>query len=381
LKSKNEKYNKKKIDALNVEQEIRTYEERLQEQKNELERIDRTQTSLISQAQFKTDTDSSIYANMQSFLDQSFLDKEKYKGKQQIQSGVVVYENRTHKTEVVFEGNFEVLGNYSYTAQTEKIKDALEEILVTQYLETQRPTIFIDIKKLAKEINVKDFNLRKRIAYIMESLQTIRISYTTKGKLKNVYTDFASLRLISSFEYHTKTDILEVSFDDKYAYILASHNFYQLPKKYRQINDNSYPYAYHLSKYIYELGRENRHKVTFKSVYDRVEKIPRIEDLKKIHASPTQKIYEPLMKCIKELNSKEDFELAFENEDFLIQNNNRKNLDFDKMLATNIIIKWKHKPDYENLEKTKAFYQKKIINERAKAIAKAVVKKELNEKN
>ena len=52
----------------------------------------------------------------------------------------------------------------------------------------------------------------------------------------------------------------------------------------------------------------------------------------------------------------------------------KKNIDFDKMLETNIIIKWKNKPNYESIDKTKKKYQEKIINERAKMIAKAMQK-------
>lgn len=337
------------------------------------QRIDRKQISLISQAQYKLDTDKSLYDHLQGFLDSNF-DREKYKDRAEITSGRVLYKDRTHETEIVFEGNFEVAGSYNFNAQTEKIKDALEEALVTQYQETQSPTIFISIKKLAEEINVRPTDLRKRIVYILESLQTIRISYKTKDKLKKAFTDFASLRIISSYEYHKETDLLEVNFDNKYSYNLATHKFFQLPKKYRQINDNNYQYAYPLAKYIFELCKHDRHKITFKSLYDQIKKIPRIEDLRKSRQSPTQKIYEPLMKHFKELNTKEDFSIAFENEDFLIQNNNKKNIDFDKMLNTNIIITWKNKPNYEIKDNKKTRQQQKIISSRNKQIEKAMRK-------
>ncbi len=384
MKSKNEKYNKKQIEALNVDQEIRTYEERLQEQRQEIdERINRKETSFIPLAQYKTDTDKSLYDYMQSFLDYDFLDKEKYRGKQQIQSGMVTYEDKTHITKVVFEGQFDVLGNYSYTAQTEKIKDALEERLVTQYIETPRPTIYITIKELASEISVNASDLRKRIDYILESLKTIRISYKTKGKLKKIDTeafkDFGDIRIISSSEYKSDTDILEVSFDDRYAFKLATNNFYQLPKKYRQMNDNAYPYAYHLAKYVFELCREGRSSIKFSSLYERIKKIPRIEKLKEHKNSPTQKIYEPLVKCFKELNSKGDFTIEFKNEDFLLQGNSRKNLDFDKMLDTDITIKWNNKPNYENIEKTREQYARKLLNEQARLIARATMQNVIEE--
>ena len=336
------------------------------------QRINRKETSLIPLAQYKLDTDKSLYDNMQGYIDENF-DKEKYKGKSQINSGLVVYEDRTHRTEVIFEGNFEVIGNYNYNAQTEKIKDTLEEFLVTQYLETQNPTLIISLKKLADEINVRASDLRKRIVYVMDSLETIRISYKTKGKLKNVYTDFESIRIISSSKYHESTDLLEVNFDNKYAYNLAVHKFFQLPKKYRQISDNSFQYAYPLAKYVFELCRHNKHKITFKSLYEQNKKIPRIEDIKKQRGSPTQRIYEPLIKHFNELNEKEDFTINFENEDFMLSDT-KKNIDFDKMLETNIIIKWKNKPNYESIDKTKKKYQEKIINERAKMIAKAMQK-------
>lgn len=341
------------------------------------ERIDRKAMSLVPMAQYKLDTDRSLYENLKDVFEQGFIDadfdKKKYKDKSQINSGLVVYEDKTHRTEIIFEGSFEVIGNYIYNAQTEKIKDALEEYLITQYQETQNPTIFIKLKDLAKEINVQPFNLRKRIVYIMESLQTLRISYKTKGKLKNVYTDFASTRIISSSEYHESTDLLEVNFDNKYAFNLATHKFFQLPKKYRQINDNAFQYAYPLSKYIFELCRQNRYKIKFKTLYEQIKKIPRIEDIRKTHQSPTQKIYEPLIKHFNELNAKEDFTINFENEDFMLIDA-KKNIDFDKMLETNIIIKWKNKPNYESIDKTKKKYQEKIINERVKMMAKAMQK-------
>ena len=344
------------------------------------ERIDRKAMSLVPMAQYKLDTDRSLYENLKDVFEQGFIDadfdKEKYKGKSQINSGLVVYEDKTHRTEIIFEGSFEVIGNYIYNAQTEKIKDALEEYLITQYQETQNPTIFIKLKDLAKEINVQPFNLRKRIVYIMESLQTLRISYKAKGKLKNVYTDFASTRIISSSEYHESTDLLEVNFDNRYAFNLATHKFFQLPKKYRQISDNAFQYAYPLSKYIFELCRQKRYKIKFKTLYDQIKKIPRIEDIRKTHQSPTQKIYEPLIKHFNELNAKEDFTINFENEDFMLIDA-KKNIDFDKMLETNIIITWKNKPDYTNLDTTKKKYQEKIINERAKLIAKAMNRKAL----
>lgn len=343
--------------------------------KEELEkRIDRKTTSLIPMAQYKLDTDKSLYDNMQSFLDHNF-DTKKYIGKSQISSGKVIYEDRTHKTEIIFEGGFEVLGDYNYNAQTEKIKDTLEEYLITQYLETQNPTIFITIRDLASEINVRASDLRKRIFYIMESLKTIRLSYRTKGKLKNVYTDFADIRIISSSEYHEDTDLLEVNFDNKYAYNISSHKFFQLPKKYRQINDNTYQYAYPMAKYIFELCRQNKNKVTFKSFYEQIKKIPRIEEIKKYRGSPTQKIYEPFIKHCNILSSQNDFKISFENENFLTTSDAKKNIDFDKMLATNIVIIWKNKPNYDNLEKSKRTYQNRIIKDRIDQIEKAKTRK------
>ena len=337
------------------------------------ERIDRKKTSLISLSQYKLDTDKSLYDNMQGYMDENF-NREKYKGKNQINSGLVVYEDRTHKTEIVFEGNFEALGNYNFNAQTEKIKDTLEEHLVTQYIDVQNPTIFISIKKLAEETGVRAPDLRKRIVYILESLETIRLSYKAKGKLKQVYTDFESIRIISSSCYHEESDLIEVNFDNKYAYMLATHKFFQLPKKYRQISDNSFQYAYPMGKYIFELCRHNNNKITFKSLYERIKKIPRIEEIKKQRGSPTQKIYEPLIKHFNELNKCGDFTISFENEDFLLTNNTKKNIDFDKMLETNIIIKWHNKPNYEKAQ-NEAMKKKreKIIKERQQLYANATI--------
>lgn len=337
------------------------------------ERIDRKKTSLISLSQYKLDTDKSLYDNMQGYMDENF-NREKYKGKNQINSGLVVYEDRTHKTEIVFEGNFEALGNYNFNAQTEKIKDTLEEHLVTQYIDVQNPTIFISIKKLAEETGVRAPDLRKRIVYILESLETIRLSYKAKGKLKQVYTDFESIRIISSSCYHEESDLIEVNFDNKYAYMLATHKFFQLPKKYRQISDNSFQYAYPLGKYIFELCRHNNNKITFKSLYERIKKIPRIEEIKKQRGSPTQKIYEPIIKHFNELNKCGDFTISFENEDFLLTNNAKKNIDFDKMLETNIIIKWHNKPNYEKTQnETMKKKREKIIKERQQLYANATI--------
>ena len=340
------------------------------------QRINRTEINLLPMAQYKLDADKSLYDDIRCFIDHNF-DKLKYKGQENIKSGIVVYEDRNHKTEVIYEGNFEIIGNYNFNAQTEKIKDTLEEFLITQYLNNQNPTLFINLKDLAKEINVNTSDLRKRIIYIMESLQTIRLSYTTKGKLKNVYTDFASLRIISSSEYHSDTDILEVNFDNKYAFNLSTHNFFQLPKKYRKISDNKYQYAYPLAKYIYELCRQKKYKITFKSLYEQIKKIPRIEDLKKQRASITQKIYEPLIKHFNILNEQEDFTIAFENENFLLSDTTRKNIDFDKMLKTNIIITWKNKPNYETIEKKNKKYQDKMKKERERLYTNATKRKTL----
>lgn len=367
---------KNKIDKANLNDTITPLRDNLETKlETKLDaRIDRNTTSLITEAQYKLDTDKSLYDNMQVFLDQNF-DTKKYNGKSQITSGSVIYEDRNHRTEVIFEGHFEDIGNYSYNSQTEKIKDTLEEYLITQYLETQSPTIFITIKDLAKEINVRASDLRKRIYYIIESLKTIRLSYKTKGKLKNVYTDFADIRIISSSEYHEETDLLEVNFDNKYAYNIASHKFFQLPKKYRQINDNTYQYAYPLAKYIFGLCRRGRNTITFKSLYEQIKKIPRIEEIRKHRASPTQKIYEPLIKHFIELNTKNDFEISFENEkEFLTASDTKKNIDFDKMLNAKIIIKWKNKPNYDKLEQSKKQYQNKIIRNRQKQIEKATRK-------
>ena len=374
-----------KNNELNIYQ--KEYEQKLKETKavyNENEqRINRKETSLIPIAQYKLDTDRSLYENLNDAINQGFIDtdfnKDKYKGKSQITSGLVVYEDRNHRTEVIFEGNFEVIGSYNFSAQTEKIKDTLEECLVTQYLDTQNPTIVISIKKLADEINVRPSDLRKRIVYIMDSLQTIRISYKTKGKLKKntFFTDFASMRIISSSEYHTDTDLLEVNFDNKYAYNLASHNFFQLPKKYRKISDNSFQYAYPLSKYVFELCRHNNNKITFRTLYGQIKKIPRIEEIKKQRGSPTQKIYEPLIKHFHELNNIGDFSISFENEDFMLLDAKR-NIDFDKMLDTNIIIKWKNKPNYDNIQSNNN-KRDKIIKERQQLFDNA--NKELKQLN
>lgn len=359
------------------------FNEAKNKQEQELKRIDRKETSLISQAQYKLDTDKSLYDNVQGFIDFNF-DKDKFKNKTQINSGKIIYEDRTHRTEVIFEGDFEVIGNYNRNAQTEKVKDVLEEYLVTQYLETQNPTVIINIKQLANEIKKTASDVRKKIPYIIESLQAIRISYTTKGRLKNVYTDFASIRMISSSEYHKDTDILEVNFDNKYAFNLSTHKFFQLPKKYRQISDNSFPYAYPLAKYIFELARQNKTIITFRSIYEQIKSIPRIEKIKEQRGSPTQRIYEPLINCFNELGKQEDFTIEFEEEKSFMEVTTKKgtisttkNIDFDKMLEAKIIINWKNKPNYDNINKTKKMYQQKIINERAKQIAKATIKKEI----
>lgn len=336
----------------------------------EEQRIDRKSTALVSMAQYKNDTDTALYDNIQEFIDTNF-DKTKFKGKQQITSGIVKYEDRTHKTIVIFEGQFEIIGGFNFNAKTEKVKDVLEERLVTHYLETSNPTIFINLKELATEIKTNAPDLRKRIVYILSSLETIKVEYKTKNKLKNVYEDFESLRVVSSSKYHSDTDIIEVHFDDSYAYKLATHNYFQLPKKYRNINDNSYPYAYHLAKYIFELGYYNKSKITFKTLYEKIKKIPRIEELQKKRNSPTQKIYEPLIKVFNVLNEQGDFNITFENYNFLLQNNSRKNLDFNTMLNTNIIINWINKPNYANKDKTKESYKKKIEKERIKQLAKA----------
>lgn len=350
--------------------------------KSEIEesRIDRSQTSLLSVAQYKLDTDKSFYDNMQNFIDYNF-DKNKFKDKIMVNSGVVVYEDRTHKTEIVFEGNFEPIELYNFNAQTEKIKDVLEEHLVTQYLETQNPTLFIDLKTLSKEVGIRVDNLRQKIQTVVRSLETIRISYTTKGRLKNTFTDFASIRFISSSEYHIETDLLEINFDNKYAYNLATHKFFQLPKKYRQINDNSFPYAYPLAKYVFELIRHNRTKIQFKSLYEQIQKIPRIEKIKEQRGSPTAKIYEPVQRHFNELNKKGDFTISFADEDFLIQGRANKNIDFDKMLETDVIITWHNKPDYTNTLKKKERLQKRIEEQRNRQIANAIAKGQLNKHN
>lgn len=374
--------------AKQEEKRQKQFNEAKNRQEQEVKRIDRKETSLIAQAQYKLDTDKSLYEKLvgaQGFFDQEF-DKVKYKNKEQIQSAKVVYEDRTHKTEIIFEGNFEALGQYTFNAKTEKIKDVLEEYLVTQYLETQSPTVYITIKQLADEIKMRPSDLRKKILYIIESLETIRLSYTTKGKIKNVYEGFGSIRIISSKEYNPETDILEVSFDNKYAFNLATHKFFQLPKKYRQISDNSYQYAYHLAKYIFELARQNRTEITFNSLYKQIKKIPRIEDVQAYRGSPTKQIYEPLIKCFKELEKQEDFTIRFEDEKSFMEVvtkkgtvDTTKNVIFDKMLEAKIIINWKNKPkNYDNINKNKEMYQQKIINERAKQIAKATIRKEIS---
>lgn len=359
-------------ELLNNAKELKTYSAELKKklerenkkQEDIKERIDRQTMSFIPLPQFKLDTDKSLYipdAHQQGFTD-LFFDRNKFKGKETINSGLIVIEDRTHKTEIIFEGNFEATGNYNYNARTEKIKDVLEEHLVTQYQDIQNPTIYIPLKQLAKDINVKATDLRKRIVYILESLETIRLSYKTKGKLKKnpYFEDFESMRMVSSSGYNAETDIIEVNFDNKYAYSLATHQFFQLPKKYRQINDNTFQYAYPLAKYIYELCRQSRYEITFNSLYNQIKKIPRIEDVRKQRGSITQKIYEPLMKHFEELNEKEDFTIGFENEDFILVDNTKKNIDFEKMLNTKILIKWKNKPDYNNLEKVKE-KQRKLI--------------------
>lgn len=340
-------------------------------------RINRQNNNLISCAQFKRDTDNSLYSNLQAFWDENF-DRCKYPTQNQIQSGKVIIEDDKHISEIIFEGGFETIGNYTFTAQTEKIKDILEERLITQYQQNQNPTLYINLKDLAKELYVTAFNLRKKIIYVMEGLQTIRVSYKTKGKLKknNFFTDFASLRIISSSEYHADTDILEVNFDNKYAYIISIHNFFQLPKKYKKINDNTYPYAYPLAKYINELYRNNRNKITFKTLYNKIKKIPRIEDVRKHQNSITQKIYEPLQKHFNILNSIGDFIIQFENEDFLLINSN-KNINFEKMLETNIIINWLNPPDYGKIANTKEKIRNKIIKERERAYLNASNKKQI----
>lgn len=349
-----------------------------------ISRVNRIENSFLSLAQFKADADKSMYDTFQECIDYDF-DKEKYGEREQITSGIVVYEDRNHITEIIYEGAGEPKGDYDFTPQTEKVKDVLEELLVNQYLDTSNPTLFINLTTLANETGVKPYNLRKRIAYIMESLQTMRLSYKTKGKLKNKsknmkddrFEDFGSIRIISSSEYHSKTDVLEVNFDNKFAYQFSLHQFFQLPKKYKQINDNQFPYGYHLVKYIFRLCRENKYIIKFSSLYDEVKKIPRIEKLKEQKASPTQKIYEPLIKTFNKLNSLGDFIIKFENENFLIQNSSKKNIDWEKMLNTNIIINWSHKPNYNNINKQKQKKQQEIKNTREQQYVQAINKKAL----
>ena len=349
------------------------------------ERINRKTISLLPMAQYKFDTDISLYERLNGFEEQIFWDtdfnKEKFKNKEQIKSGRVIYEDRTHKTEIIFEGWYEITGGYSYTSKTDKIKDVLEEYLITQYKEIQNPTLFITLKTLAKEIQTPASDLRKNIVTILESLEALKLSYTTKGKFKDKKffqeQEFASLRIISSSKYIPEDDLIQVNFDNEYAYKLSLNNFYQLPKKYRKISENSFQYAYPLAKYIFQLYRQKNNKITFRSLYERIKKIPRYEDLKKTHSSLTDRIYTPLTRHFEVLSKQGDFTINFENQDFMLLNSN-KNIDFEKMLDTNIIIKWQNNIQYGKLDSKEKKIQQKLLKQRANQIEKAKGKKALS---
>ena len=183
---------------------------------------------------------------------------------------------------------------------------------------------------LGKEANINQKKIvRREVKQSLQILERLNLKFK-KGRGQFLYFD---ILLVKGF----LKDEISIEFDEQFYNIMKrahDQNFYTyIPKALNGINNKQYPHIKLLSQYLginrrINLTKGKREKV-FKvnSIYDYVVTLPRLEEIKKHRASPTQKIIQPFernLNKMKELGYIKDWKY---NEDFETKRKNKYSFD------------------------------------------------------
>ena len=285
---------------------------------------------------------------------------------------------------------------------TLKVEDELKQYDVFEYRllkvftkiireQDFNPNIIISLNDLATKLRTNKDYLRKNLKDALNSFGNVRIDYNIKFNYKDengkprhvlegvIYSVLNDYKILDN-------EICNLNFNKDYIFIESLYKITQYEPLLFTLNANSYQYASFIIGYIDELARyhlDNNGKVkdfTIKqnSIYDNVKKIPRIEKIRKMKASTTQKIYEPYERNRKFINENANFTLEYVDENGEpfkeLYNKDTETTDlqlpfydanynfiFENWLNTNVKVHFKEglEPIYgENINKSREHYKK-----------------------
>lgn len=248
-----------------------------------------------------------------------------------------------------------------YNTLTEKIKDIFEEQLFFNLPDIlQNPNqikeMTLSCKEIATMLNVTPAYISKNIDAVSLALKSILIKFVDK-KVPNRSFDY--IDIFSRVSKDGKTGKIIFSFNPYYILAISKWKYTQFPKNLKKTNDKKYPYAYELGKYFSELTREGRNKVTFRSIYERIARIPRFEEVKEKKGRNYHKyIYSPIENSIEHLQNLKIFKVHFNKKDYCEYSGNNENsddfkeskkYDAEKWLDSTITFSWYNEPNYIKL--------------------------------
>lgn len=299
------------------------------------------------------------------------------------QRGIVTYNNRKGDASIIFKNFWEMdtkefkeaynsLSTRScgkYTVFTKKIFAFAESRLFEQYEMTNGNTVvIIPDKEIYEAMGKSQSYYSQRVEKSLLALRDIVLNFKEKGKgKKKGERDLIDISPITAIRH--KKGITLIEFHSTYARHLSQWGYTQYNKALMRTDDNRYIFAFDLGQYICELAREGRTEVKVRSIYERVQKIPRIDIIKQQRGSILNKIFVPFENNRQHLNNicSGVFQLNYkgyenaEDEAPLFENENG-NFDEEKWLDTMMTITWNKdtKPNYDKLFKNREKYANQI---------------------
>ena len=300
------------------------------------------------------------------------------------QRGIVKYKDRKTEASIIFRNFFNniepkqfkdaykdlsVRSCGKYTVFTKKVFAFAEGKLFEQYEATGGNTavIFPD-EEICTAMGTSQSYYSQRIEDTLKALNDILVSLKERGRSKKKgERDLLELPPIITVGHSNAQTLIE--FHRIYPIHLKAWGYTQYVKNLLKTDDLHYKYAFDMGQYICELAREKRTEFKVRSIYERVQKLPRIEAIKSNRGSIDYKLFQPFENNRRHLNKicEGVFQLnykGYENtkDDAPLFLNEKGKFDEELWLETMMTVEWNQqvKPNYDKLFNSRDKYAKQI---------------------